>query len=366
MSWDRIETGREGGELVGAVINQFVINISLIFLFMSLTFYVMRTVLPIQRTSPLFVRFWFGVSNGLTAILLTINAIELGEARIDLRLIPIALSATYAGPFGAIVTLGLIFIGRMTIHGMSAPFVDAILMFIVFFLFSLVVSRVLINRVKGYAVYIGFGALLVLIQVTGSVGTGVFFNVFVPYFLMLSLGAWLCYWAAKKLETHLWMFLLHTHRATIDELTGLPNRYRTLEQMNDLEMSGKPWTLLVIDVDHFKQLNDTYGHLAGDAALRHIGQTLERNCPPSGFVGRYGGEEFLLVIEGSEDAKEVAEELVQTVRHTMFECQGEVIPMTISIGAAVARHESSMVVFERADEALYVAKRSGRDQVRFA
>ncbi|WP_215143927.1 GGDEF domain-containing protein [Exiguobacterium qingdaonense] len=351
---------------MGVVINHFVINISLLFLFTSLTLYVMRTVLPIQPTSPRFVRFWFGVSNGLTAILLSINAIELGDARIDLRLIPIALSAAYAGPFGTIVTLGLIFIGRMTIHGMSAPFVDAIFMFIVFYLFSLVVSRFPIHRGRGYAIYVGFGALLVLIQVTASVDQTVFLHVFVPYFLMLSLGAWLCYWGSKKLETHLWMYLLHTHRATIDELTGLPNRYRTLEHMNDLEMSGKPWSLLVIDVDHFKQLNDTYGHLAGDAALRQIGQTLERSCPPSGFVGRYGGEEFLLVIEGSEGMEKVAEDIVQTVRHTTFTFQDEVIPMTVSIGAAVAGHEPSMVVFERADEALYVAKRNGRDQVRFA
>lgn len=351
---------------MGTVINSFVINISLIFLFMSLTFYVMRTVLPIQPTSPRFVRFWFGVSNGLTAILLTINAIELGDALIDLRLIPIALSATYAGPFGAIVTLGLIFIGRMTLHGMSAPFIDAILMFIVFYLFSLLLSRISMHRARGYAIYIGFGALLVLIRVTGNVDARVFVNVFVPYFLMLSLGAWLCYWAAKKLETHLWMFLLHTHRATIDELTGLPNRYRTLEQMNDLEMSGKPWMLLVIDVDHFKQLNDTYGHLVGDAALRHIGQTLERISPPEGFVGRYGGEEFLLVVEGSTGVEEVAEKIVETVRHTTFECQGKVIPMTVSIGATIAELEPSMAVFERADEALYAAKRNGRDQVRFA
>ncbi len=361
-----METDREGGESVGIVINHFVINISLIFLFMSLTLYVMRTVLPIQPTSPLFVRFWFGVSNGLTAILLTINAIELGEARIDLRLIPIALAATFVGPFGAMVTLGLIFIGRMTIHGMSAPFIDAVLMFVVFFLFSLLMSRVPFSRGRGYATYIGFGALLVLIRVTGSVDAEVFVKVFIPYFLMLSLGAWLCYWAAKKIETHLWMFLLHTHRATIDELTGLPNRYRTLEQMNDMEMSGKPWTLLVIDVDHFKQLNDTYGHLAGDAALRHIGQTLERHRPSSGFVGRYGGEEFLLVIEGNEEMAKVAEDIVHTVRHTMFEFQGERIPMTVSVGVAVAGHEPSMVVFERADAALYEAKRNGRDQVKFA
>ncbi|MBR3321569.1 MAG: GGDEF domain-containing protein, partial [Exiguobacterium sp.] len=131
---------------MGIVINYFVVNISLIFLFMSLTLYMMRTVLPIQPTSPLFVRVWFGVSNGLTAILLTMNSIELGDARIDLRLIPIALSATYAGPFRAIVTLSLIFIGRTTLHGMSAPFIDSLLLLLVFFLFSLVMTRLPIRQ----------------------------------------------------------------------------------------------------------------------------------------------------------------------------------------------------------------------------
>ena len=351
---------------MGAVINHFFINISIVFLLIALTFYVMRSVLPIQPTSPLFVRFWFGVSNGMTAILLTINSFELGEARIDLRLIPIALAAVYAGPFGVLVTLAMIFIGRMTLDGMSAPFLDSIILFIVLFIFSLMLAQLTLHRRRLYAVYIGIGALLVLIRVTGYIDPQTFVKVFIPYFIMLSLGAWLCYWVAKKLETHLWMFLLHTHRATIDELTGLANRYRTLEHMNDIETSGRPWSLLVIDVDHFKQLNDTYGHRAGDDALRHIGQTLKRHCPTDGFVGRYGGEEFILVVEGTGNPEHIAETLVKQVRLTPFLFGETEIPLTVSIGAAMTIHEPSMVVFERADGALYQAKRNGRDQAYFA
>lgn len=351
---------------MGSVINHFFINISIIFLLMSLTFYVMRSVLPIQPTSPLFVRFWFGVSNGMTAILLAINSFELGEARIDLRLIPIALAAAYAGPFGVLVTLAMIFIGRMTLDGMSAPFIDSIILFVVLFIFSLMLARLTIHQRRLYATYIGIGSLLVLIRVTGSIDTHTFVKVFIPYFTMLSLGAWLCYWGAKKLETHLWMFLLHTHRATVDELTGLANRYRTLEHMSEFETSGRPWSLLVIDVDHFKQLNDTYGHRAGDDALRHIGQTLQRHCPSNGFVGRYGGEEFILVMEGTAKLEYVAENLVQKVRHSPFLFGEMEIPMTVSIGAALTSHEPSMAVFERADGALYQAKRNGRNQAYLA
>lgn len=351
---------------MGSVINSFIINISIIFLLTSFTFYVMRSVLPIQPSSPLFLRFWFGVSNGLTAVLLMLNSFELWEGRIDLRLIPIALTAAYAGPFGVLVTLGLIFIGRMTLDGMGASFLDSILMFCVFLLFSIFLSRLTFHRTRLYATYIGFGALFHLVQVTGSFETMTFVKVFVPYLIMLSLGAWVCYLGAKKLEKHLWIFILHTHRATVDELTGLPNRYQTLEHMNHLEIAGQPWSLLVIDVDNFKQLNDTYGHRAGDEALRHIGQVLKRHCPSKGFVGRYGGEEFLFVLNGDADVKHIAEGLVQTIRHTPFSFGDIDIPMTVSIGVSVAKHEASMIVFERADEALYAAKRNGRNQVRFA
>lgn len=351
---------------MGQVINIFFINVSIIYLVLSLALYLMRQLLPIQAGSPYAVRVWFGLAMGLAAVLLTVNSFQVGEARVDLRIIPLALAAAYAGPIGMAVTIAMTLIGRFALDGMTEQFISSFVTLGLFYVVSLLLNRLSLRRGHLYSAYLVFGTVLVLFRIVGNVPIDAFTIVFLPYFVMTFLGGWMCYWVAKQIETHLRMFRLHTQRATIDELTGLPNRYMTLERLNEVEMSGLPWALFVIDVDHFKQLNDTYGHRAGDEALRQIGNTLRINCPDGGFVGRYGGEEFLMVVEDvGEDVVAMAQAIVGVIRETPFTFEGEVIPITISIGASLAGAEPGTVVFERADAALYAAKTNGRDQVRF-
>lgn len=356
-------SGKGCGRL-GQVVNIFFINISIIYLVLSLTLYLMRHVLPVQVASPLAVRVWFGLAMGLAAVLLTVNSFSVGEARIDLRIIPLALAAAYAGPIGVAVTIGLTLLGRFGLDGMTDQFIRSFGTLGLFFVLSLVLNRLSLRRGHLYSAYLVFGAVLVLFRIAGNIPMHAFTNVFLPYFVIIFFGGWMCYWVAKQIETHLRMFRLHTQRATVDELTGLPNRYLTLERLNDVEASGLPWALLVIDVDRFKQLNDTYGHRAGDAVLRRIGTTLRDHCPEAGFVGRYGGEEFVMVTEDTHDADQLAERLVRAVRETTYTFEGEPIPMTISVGVSIANAEPGTVVFERADAALYQAKADGRDQVK--
>lgn len=347
---------------MGQVINIFFVNISIIYLVLSLTLYLMRHVLPIQPGSPYAIRIWFGLAMGLTAVLLTINSFQVGAGRIDLRIIPLALAAAYTGPLGVGLTVAVTFIGRMVLDGMVGRLYESLATIVAVISLSVLVTRFGLRRGHIFASYIVFGMLLVLIQIIGNVDGEIFLNVFVPYFLMTFLGGLMCYWVAKQIESHLYMFRLHAQRATIDELTGLPNRYMTLERLNEVELSGLPWALFVIDVDRFKQLNDTYGHRAGDAALYHVAQTLQTNCPRDGFVGRYGGEEFLMVLEDVKDVKPLADEIVAVVRDTPFSFEGKAIPVTISIGVSVAVAEPGTLVFERADAALYEAKTTGRNK----
>ncbi|MCC5893283.1 GGDEF domain-containing protein [Exiguobacterium sp.] len=349
---------------MGQVVNIFFINISIIYLLLSLTLYLMRHVLPIQSASPLAVRMSFGLAMGIAAVLLTVNSFSVEDARIDLRIIPLALAAAYAGPVGVGVTIGLTLLGRFGLDGMTDQLIRSFGTLGLFFVLSLVLNRLSLRRGHLYSAYLVFGAVLVLFRIAGNVPMHAFTNVFLPYFVMTFFGGWMCYWVAKQIETHLRMFRLHTQRATIDELTGLPNRYMTLERLNDVEASGVPWALFVIDIDRFKQLNDTYGHRAGDEALRQIGATLREQCPAEGFVGRYGGEEFLMVLEDTTDVTELAERLVRVVRESTYTFEGQVIPMTISVGASLAHAEPGTLVFERADAALYAAKTNGRDQVK--
>lgn len=201
---------------MGQVINIFFINVSIIYLVLSLALYLMRQLLPIQAGSPFAVRIGFGLAMGLASVLLTVNSFPVGEARVDLRIIPLALSGAYAGPVGVAGTMGLTLLGRFALDGMTDQVIRSFGTLGLFFLLSLVLNRVVLRRGHLYSAYLVFGAVLVLFRIAGNVPMQAFTTVFLPYFVMTFLGGWMCYWVAKQIETHLRMFRLHTQRATID------------------------------------------------------------------------------------------------------------------------------------------------------
>ncbi|HVW24590.1 MAG TPA: GGDEF domain-containing protein [Polyangiaceae bacterium] len=160
-------------------------------------------------------------------------------------------------------------------------------------------------------------------------------------------------------------------RATMDGLTQLYNRAafdEHIARIADLGLLlGTPPTLLMIDVDHFKQLNDSRGHPAGDEALRKVSECLLRTfLRKEDFVARYGGEEFAIVLMDASlaDARAMAERLRKTVRSMTIEHRGNSFSVTVSIGvAALVPGELAAAWIERADRALYAAKHEGRDRV---
>jgi len=158
-------------------------------------------------------------------------------------------------------------------------------------------------------------------------------------------------------------------RALFDTVTGLPNRQAVDEHLHQeaarWKRFGSPFTLLLWDIDHFKKINDRFGHRAGDKALRIVGQTLCKGIRKVDFVGRYGGEEFLMLLPGTdlEGAFQVAEKLREAVKSCGFNSRGKPIPITISCGiSCVHERDTPRTLFERADQALYQAKQGGRDQ----
>ncbi len=157
-----------------------------------------------------------------------------------------------------------------------------------------------------------------------------------------------------------------------DELTGLFNRGAILEVLaSELSRARREQTalsLIMADVDHFKIVNDTHGHLAGDQVLRELGRRLEQQLRPYDAAGRYGGEEFLIVLPGCSDdaAFEVAERLREQAASEPIAFQGTPITAAISLGVvsrAPVRSEESEPLISAADAALYEAKRSGRNRV---
>lgn len=156
-----------------------------------------------------------------------------------------------------------------------------------------------------------------------------------------------------------------------DALTGLHNRLALNERLREeflrMKRSGHAYTILMADIDHFKKINDNYGHETGDAVLRLLGQLLLHTVRATDFVARYGGEEFLLLLPdtSADNAIRVAEKLRQAIEAESMPGVGKI---TLSIGLATARLEdiAEGLALKLADDALYSAKHSGRNCVRCA
>jgi diguanylate cyclase (GGDEF)-like protein/PAS domain S-box-containing protein len=159
--------------------------------------------------------------------------------------------------------------------------------------------------------------------------------------------------------------------ATTDSLTGVANRRHFIEQL-EIELAhvirfGKPTAFLMVDIDHFKRVNDTYGHATGDAVLKHFTELTKQRLRRVDMIGRLGGEEFGIMLPGTDFSGAVifAERLRSYVADTPAQSSNETIPITVSIGIAMfgAGDDASDTIMARADDALYRAKESGRNRV---
>lgn len=158
--------------------------------------------------------------------------------------------------------------------------------------------------------------------------------------------------------------------AMTDELTGVPNRRAVLLQLEPLLQASprKPCSLLIIDIDHFKSINDHHGHPAGDLALKHITAALKAQLTDGAFMGRLGGEEFVVILpevgaEHAEAKADVFREAVRAIDTTQW-LDGRRITVSIGVTALISDDDTASTLLQRADTALYVAKRGGRNCVR--
>lgn len=154
-----------------------------------------------------------------------------------------------------------------------------------------------------------------------------------------------------------------------DSLTDLYNRRYCNQNLKNLSeqyiKTGEPYTLAIADIDFFKKVNDTYGHIAGDEVLVSVAQIMKKSMAGKGFAARWGGEEFLLVYTGCdmETTLTYLEMLVEAIREMCVEYGDKVIKITISIGVATGNGDSVDKVLCTADNRLYHAKKEGRDRV---
>ncbi|WP_448093724.1 GGDEF domain-containing protein [Pseudomonas lini] len=164
-----------------------------------------------------------------------------------------------------------------------------------------------------------------------------------------------------------------TQSALRDPLTDTGNRIamdQTLER--EIEMSrrhSQPLSLLMLDIDHFKHINDTYGHSAGDEVLKAVAASIKNQLRNVDMVFRFGGEEFLILLSNTsrEAAAMIGERLRFAAQAQDYEAEGKMIELTVSIGCStLLPGESAESLLRRADSALYVAKREGRNRLAMA
>ena len=158
-------------------------------------------------------------------------------------------------------------------------------------------------------------------------------------------------------------------RSKVDDLTGLANRSHLLDQLEQVVGGNRRTTdqhaVLYCDLDHFKEINDTYGHAAGDQVLRGVAERIRASVREGDIVARLGGDEFIIVLQGIRGSS-VAQAVADKVRAAMREplmIDGSNLACSVSIGVAMVRAESTPdLVLREADSALYRAKQSGRDR----
>jgi len=177
----------------------------------------------------------------------------------------------------------------------------------------------------------------------------------------------------NKLESEMLDLKSSLHKAHeqafVDALTGIKNR-RAFDERIGLEFkrwqrSKEPLVLAVMDIDHFKKINDTYGHPIGDKVLRTISQLIDKKVRDSDFFGRVGGEEFALIFTSSEldNVVKRLNQFRESIESCKFGSKGKRIVITMSVGCAMFREgDTSDDVYERADKALYKAKQMGRNK----
>lgn len=314
-------------------------------------------------------RFLLGVITGLSGLLLMYFTLPLPHGiALDLRLIPLIVAATYGGLAASLPSGIIISVGRIVLFGASTASMAAAINMLIIGVVAPLLARIIGKRPYTMLII----NIYTLLQVTYLLRDINIWLICLYWLWTIGMGL-LVQWVIEALMSHYTFQTQLRQMAEHDFLTGLMNTrqfdYLLHKAIKDFHEHEQVLSLLLIDIDHFKDVNDTYGHPSGDAVLRQLAILLQHQCRPGDAVARTGGEEFAIILPNcsKESAPEIAERIRLAVQNHIFQLDNaSSTKITISVGVAVHQYRQPMSpsdLIATADKALYCAKNKGRNQV---
>ncbi len=354
------------------MLRNYLINAAFLVSFISIIYiYYIKTEINInsKRVFKLFLGFIYGV----LGILLMIFSVNVGDnVLVDYRYLPLMLSYFSCGLTSGILTFFMIFTGRLLLHGINFTSTVGILGLITVILLCIVVNSLVNSREKLWLISLGASLLVaetlhfILIE-----DADIRLTIIVTHSLSYIILGIFTYLYTNKLQLLGQSYRKYRSESSHDFLTGL-NNVRSFDTLynrakNNAIENDLPLCLLAIDIDFFKKVNDTYGHLEGDIVLQELGSILKNSCRSTDIVSRNGGEEFSVILNDClpDIGMEIAEKIRINVASTpILLSDGKEISITVSVGIACFPDYVREIndIREKADIALYEAKRTGRNK----
>ncbi|WP_194840851.1 GGDEF domain-containing protein [Filobacillus milosensis] len=355
------------------MVDSFIINICILITFIFFWHQLFRT-RRLTYHSPFWVKLSDGLLAGALGIILMRYSIHVNDITIlDLRHVPIAIVAYYGGLVPPLIGAAVITVGRYMIDINFSSHVALFMMLFIAVGCGLIANYLQTIPWKKWLILLIYSQLIfsIALYIVAPVYKAVIFAAVVHVICTL-IGGMMAFYFVRYVRRNSELFLKYREYSRLDALTGLYNvrtfYYYYDKFLNDAKANQTPMVLVMLDIDHFKEINDTYGHMAGDEVLKQLADLFRQEAGEGAKIARNGGEEFSILYSGKsiKQVEKIAENIRNRVERTIFKLpQRNTIQMTISIG--VAEYQATMdkdhALYQEADRALYKAKDAGRNNI---
>ncbi|WP_166245462.1 GGDEF domain-containing protein [Paenibacillus turpanensis] len=313
-----------------------------------------------------------GAIAGLLGSILMLFGIALTEGiRLDLRHMVLILSVLHGGMLSLSVAGAILIINRLLLFPITVPSLVGVLIILSCLAVFALIYRTGWGPLKKWIVMNAVGFLFNVVPLRLFIDGNDLWEIILNYSVVTVIGSVLVFYASSYISESNRNYQIMKEQLKLDFLTGLNNTRHFHTSFHDYfkkaARTGTPISFFMIDIDHFKSINDTYGHPAGDAVLQQLGLFLAESSRTGDFVSRMGGEEFAALVWNTtyEQAVVVAERWRMQIANKKFLLpSGQMLSLTVSIGvASTPPCTEANALRELADHALYRAKRLGRNQV---